>query len=73
MKQKKTMHLAYCELLKISSLFLLCLFRKRNRYKVYLQVHFVFDMFICYIKDCHGLDRMVVRFTTTCAIIAYHH
>jgi hypothetical protein len=25
------------------------------------------------IKDCRGHDRMVVGFTTTCAISAYHH
>jgi len=24
-------------------------------------------------KDRHGRDRMVLRFTTTCAIDAYHH
>ena len=24
-------------------------------------------------RDCHGRERMVVRFTTTCAISAYHH
>jgi len=27
----------------------------------------------CWFRDCHGHDRMVVRFTTTYAIIAYHH
>jgi hypothetical protein len=26
-----------------------------------------------YIRDRRGRDRMVVRFTTTCAIGAYHH
>jgi len=25
------------------------------------------------IRDCHGCDHMVVGFTTTCAISAYHH
>ena len=25
------------------------------------------------IRGCHGCDRMVVGFTTTCAISAYHH
>ena len=24
-------------------------------------------------KGCHGRDRMVVEFTTTCAISAYRH
>jgi hypothetical protein len=24
-------------------------------------------------KDSHGWDRMVIRFTTTCAISGYHH
>jgi hypothetical protein len=24
-------------------------------------------------RDCRGRDRMVVEFTTTCAISAYHH
>jgi hypothetical protein len=24
-------------------------------------------------RGCHGCDRMVVGFTTTCAISAYHH
>jgi hypothetical protein len=24
-------------------------------------------------RDCHGCDRMVVGFTTTCEISAYHH
>jgi hypothetical protein len=24
-------------------------------------------------KDCRGRDRMVVGFTTTCLISAYHH
>jgi hypothetical protein len=26
-----------------------------------------------YFKGCHGHDRMVVEFTTTCAISVYHH
>ena len=25
------------------------------------------------VRDHHGRDRMVVGFTTTCAISAYHH
>jgi hypothetical protein len=25
------------------------------------------------IRGCHGCDRMVVGFTTTCVISAYHH
>jgi len=24
-------------------------------------------------RGCHGRDRMVVEFTTTCVISAYHH
>jgi len=24
-------------------------------------------------RGCHGRDRMIVGFTTTCAISAYHH
>ena len=27
----------------------------------------------CSFRGCHGHDRMVVGFTTTCAISAYHH
>ena len=28
---------------------------------------------VAFIKSCHGHDRMVVGFTTTCAISAYQH
>ena len=28
---------------------------------------------ITYLRGCRGRDRMVVGFTTTCAISAYHH
>jgi hypothetical protein len=34
---------------------------------------FRFQDFINYIVDCRGRDRMVVRYTTTYAISAYHH
>jgi hypothetical protein len=37
----------------------------------------IFDLIIFEHQDCcrgrHGHDRMVVGFTTTCAISAYHH
>ena len=26
-----------------------------------------------YYRGCHSRDRMVVEFTTTCALSAYHH
>jgi hypothetical protein len=33
------------------------------------------EMFVNLIVSggCHGRDRIIVGFTTTCAIIAYHH
>jgi hypothetical protein len=33
----------------------------------------VFSISLIYTGGCHGLDRMVVGFITTCAIGAYHH
>jgi hypothetical protein len=29
--------------------------------------------FLIFLEGCHGCDRMVVGFTTTCAMSAYHH
>jgi hypothetical protein len=37
------------------------------RSAAYLDLHLVID------RGCRGLDRMVVGFTTTYAISAYHH
>jgi len=31
------------------------------------------DSIILFGRDCHGRDCMIVWFTTTCAISAYHH
>jgi len=46
--------------------------------KLYFCFHFFFDflyLFSIYngFRVCHGRDRIVVGFSTTCAISAYHH
>jgi hypothetical protein len=41
--------------------------------KPLLNKHQITEVFSSVTRGCHGRDRMVVGFTTTCAISAYHH
>jgi hypothetical protein len=52
--------------------------RKHNIGEVNLQIppslyHCIFGVHLLFCRDRCGRGRVVVGFTTTCAIIAYHH
>jgi len=47
-----------------------CAMTNRN---IHMQSVFYIFLFKCLLRDHRGRDRMVVIFTTTCAISAYHH
>jgi hypothetical protein len=49
-----------------------CLFNLFSHFNNLLLNLFDLTLNSIYAKDCHGYDRMVVGFTTTCAISAYY-
>jgi hypothetical protein len=43
------------------------------KYDYFMSLHYVGCIYIPVNEGCHCRDRLLVRFTTTCAISDYHH
>ena len=50
-----------------------CVCKYLLAYYNYIHLYYIWSVLIKGVHDSHDRDRMVVGFTTTCAISAYHH
>jgi hypothetical protein len=66
-KRERNAHVAFCYVIKTNTLFV------HGFFKHFIYSTSLFDNHKTHSRGRRGRDRMVVGFTTTCAIGAYHH